>query len=49
MGLEALAVKERAAGLFRMPLYPLKLLIAVFGVLFIAAGIPAFLSRRKRP
>ncbi len=48
MGQEALEVKERAAGMFRMPLYPLKLLIPVFGIIFIMAGIPAFLTKRKR-
>ena len=48
MGLEALDVRERAAGMFRMPLYPLKLLIPVFGVIFIIAGIPALLTKRKR-
>ncbi len=47
MGLDAFAVKERAAGMFKLPLYPLKLLIPVFGVLFILAGIPVFLRKRS--
>jgi TRAP-type mannitol/chloroaromatic compound transport system permease small subunit len=48
MGMDAFAVREHAAGMFRLPLYPLKLMIPVFATLFILAGIPVFLKRSKR-
>jgi TRAP-type mannitol/chloroaromatic compound transport system permease small subunit len=48
MGMDSYSVREHAAGMFRLPLYPLKLLIPVFGILYILAGIPVFLKKSKR-
>ena len=45
MGLESFAVKEKATGLFKMPLYPLKLLIPIVSFLFLLEGIIIFLKR----
>jgi TRAP-type mannitol/chloroaromatic compound transport system permease small subunit len=45
MGLESFAVKEKATGLFKMPLYPLKLLIPLVSFLFLLEGIIIFLKR----
>jgi TRAP-type mannitol/chloroaromatic compound transport system permease small subunit len=42
MGLESLAVKEKATGFFPMPLYPLKLLIPIVSCLFLLEGIALF-------
>jgi TRAP-type mannitol/chloroaromatic compound transport system permease small subunit len=43
MGLNALKVKELSAGAFRMPLYPLKLLIPAFAFLILLQGIAVFI------
>jgi len=45
MGLESFAVREKATGLFKMPLYPLKLLIPLVSFLFLLEGIIIFLKR----
>jgi len=42
MGLNSLQMKERAAGAFRIPLYPFKLLIPLVVLLFLLVGISAF-------
>jgi TRAP-type mannitol/chloroaromatic compound transport system permease small subunit len=42
MGWNSLMMKEKAAGAFRIPWYPFKLLIPVVAVLFFLAGIAAF-------
>jgi TRAP-type mannitol/chloroaromatic compound transport system permease small subunit len=42
MGLNSLQMKEKAAGAFRIPLYPFKLLIPVVVLLFLLVGISAF-------
>lgn len=44
MGWNALMVKELSAGSFRMPLYPLKLLIPVFAFLILLQGIAVFIK-----
>ncbi|OPX41656.1 MAG: hypothetical protein DRG82_10980 [Deltaproteobacteria bacterium] len=46
MGLNSLQMKEKAAGAFRIPLYPFKLLIPVVVLLFLLVGISA-LRREK--
>ena len=46
MALESLAVREKATGVFPMPLYPLKLLIPLISILFLLEGIVIF-SRKK--
>lgn len=46
MGWNSLTVGETASGAFRIPLYPLKLLIPVAAFLFLLEGI-VVLSRRK--
>ncbi len=43
MGLNALKVRELSAGAFRMPLYPLKLLIPAFAFLILLQGIAVFI------
>lgn len=48
MGLESLAVKEKATGLFPMPLYPLKLLIPIVSCLFLLEGIAIFFLRKDK-
>ena len=48
MGIESFAVRERAMGLFRMPLYPLKLLITVVSCLFFLEGIALFLLGKNK-
>lgn len=42
MGLESWAVREKATGLFPMPIYPLKLLIPIVSGLFLLEGIAVF-------
>ena len=42
MGLNSLGMREKAAGAFRIPLYPFKLLIPVVAVLFLLEGISYF-------
>ena len=42
MGLNSLQMKEKAAGAFRIPLYPFKLLIPLVVLLFLLVGISAF-------
>lgn len=46
MALESLAVREKATGVFPMPLYPLKLLIPIISCLFLLEGIVVF-SKKK--
>jgi len=46
MGWNSLMMKEKAAGAFRIPLYPFKLLIPVVAFLFLLEGISYFLRRR---
>lgn len=46
MALESLAVREKATGVFPMPLYPLKLVIPLVSILFLLEGIVIF-SRKK--
>lgn len=46
MGWNSLQMRELAAGSFRIPLYPFKLLIPVVGLLFLLEGI-IFFSRRE--
>ncbi|MBW1930086.1 MAG: TRAP transporter small permease subunit [Deltaproteobacteria bacterium] len=43
MGLNSLKMKELAAGAFRLPLYPLKLLIPIVAILFLLEGIVYFI------
>jgi len=43
MGINSLKMKELAAGAFRLPLYPLKLLIPIVTILFLLEGIVFFL------
>jgi TRAP-type C4-dicarboxylate transport system permease small subunit len=45
MGWNSLMMKERAAGAFRIPLYPFKLLIPVVVFLFLLEGISYFRRR----
>lgn len=42
MGLNSLMMKEKAAGAFRIPLYPFKLLIPIVAFLFLLEGISYF-------
>ena len=42
MGWNSLMMKEKAAGAFRIPLYPFKLLIPIVAVLFLLEGISYF-------
>jgi len=42
MGWNSLMMKEKAAGAFRIPLYPFKLLIPVVAFLFLLEGISYF-------
>ena len=42
MGWNSLMMKERAAGAFRIPLYPFKLLIPIVAFLFLLEGISFF-------
>ncbi len=42
MGWNSLMMREKAAGAFRIPLYPFKLLIPVVAVLFLLEGISYF-------
>lgn len=46
MGQNSLAMKETAHGAFRIPLYPLKLLIPVTAVLFLVEGIYILLKKQ---
>jgi TRAP-type mannitol/chloroaromatic compound transport system permease small subunit len=48
MGLESLAVKEKATGIFPMPIYPLKLLIPIVTCLFLLEGIAVFFMGRDK-
>jgi TRAP-type mannitol/chloroaromatic compound transport system permease small subunit len=43
MGLDSLAVREKATGIFPMPIYPLKLLIPIVTFLFLLEGIAVFI------
>lgn len=45
MGWNSFVMKEKAAGAFRIPWYPFKLLIPIVGFLFLLEGISAFLRR----
>ena len=45
MGLNSLMMKEKAAGAFRIPLYPFKLLIPIVASLFLLEGISYFRRR----
>lgn len=47
MAFESLAVREKATGLFPMPLYPLKLLIPLVAILFLLEGIVIFTKKNK--
>lgn len=46
MGLESLAVRETAFGVFHMPLYPLKLFIPIAVFMFLLEGIAAFVLKK---
>ena len=46
MGLNSLGMRELAAGAFRIPLYPFKLLIPVVAFLFLLEGIVHFVRNR---
>lgn len=48
MGLESLAVKEKATGFFPMPIYPLKLLIPIVSCLFLLEGIAVFFMGKDK-
>ena len=48
MALESLAVREKATGVFPMPLYPLKLLIPIVSILFLLEGIVVFSKKNKK-
>jgi TRAP-type mannitol/chloroaromatic compound transport system permease small subunit len=45
MGWNSFVMKEKAAGAFRIPWYPFKLMIPIVGFLFLLEGISAFLRR----
>jgi TRAP-type mannitol/chloroaromatic compound transport system permease small subunit len=45
MGWNSLMMNEKAAGAFRIPLYPFKLLIPLVAFLFLLEGISYFLRR----
>ena len=45
MGWNSFVMKEKAAGAFRIPWYPFKLMIPIVCVLFLLEGISAFLRR----
>jgi TRAP-type mannitol/chloroaromatic compound transport system permease small subunit len=45
MGWNSLMMKEKAAGAFRIPLYPFKLLMPIVAVLFLLEGISYFRRR----
>ena len=47
MGWNSLMMKEKAAGAFRIPLYPFKLLIPIVAFLFLLEGISYFRRRRE--
>lgn len=44
MGLDSLAAKEKATGVFPMPLYPLKLIIPIIAFLFLLEGVVIFIK-----
>ena len=46
MGLEALSTRETANGVFRLPLYPLKLLMPIMALLFMLGCLTEF-GRKK--
>ncbi len=46
MGFNSLKMRELAPGAFRLPLYPLKLLIPIVSILFLLEGIVFFLKRK---
>ena len=46
MGFNSLKMKELAPGAFRLPLYPLKLLIPTVAILFLLEGIVYFLREK---
>ncbi len=45
MGMNSLKMSEKAAGAFRIPLWPLKLLIPAISVVFLLQGIAGFFRR----
>jgi len=45
MGINSLKMRQVATGSFHFPLYPLKLLIPLVGILFLLEGIVVFLKR----
>jgi TRAP-type mannitol/chloroaromatic compound transport system permease small subunit len=45
MGINSLKMRQVATGSFHLPLYPLKLLIPLVGILFLLEGIVVFLKR----
>jgi len=47
MGWNSLMVRERAAGAFRLPLYPFKLLIPTAAFLFLLEGIVIYCRKEK--
>jgi TRAP-type mannitol/chloroaromatic compound transport system permease small subunit len=47
MGWNSLMMKEKAAGAFRIPLYPFKLLIPIVAFLFLLEGISYFRKRNN--
>lgn len=47
MGWDALLARERATGLFRMPLYPLKLILPVGALLFLLEGLSVFVRFKR--
>jgi TRAP-type C4-dicarboxylate transport system permease small subunit len=47
MGLSSLRTLEKATGVFRLPLYPLKLFISLGALLFLVAALALYLRREK--
>lgn len=47
MAFEAWQVKEKAVGVFKLPLYPLKMLMPVGAALFILACLSVYLKRKS--
>lgn len=47
MGMNSFKMSEKAAGAFRIPMWPLKILIPVIACLFLLQGIVAFLRRES--
>ena len=46
MGLNSLSMREVAAGAFRIPMYPFKLLIPIAAILFLVEGLIVFIRKR---